>query len=135
MRDLSIVVLDTNVLVSALWSANGTPANIMHMMLAGEIINHYSDETLEEYKDVLFRDKFKAKFSYAALDKLMNHIIKFGKKVFVRKSDIFLPDEDDRAFYDVAKASDAYLITGNTNHYPDEGFIMAPRDFLAIKRQ
>lgn len=135
MRNINNVILDTNILVFALWSKDGNPAKIVSMMLAGKIINYYSDETLEEYKDVLFRDKFVDKFSYTALDELMNYITKFGQKVIACKSDISLIDEDDRVFYDLAKTANAYLVTGNIKHYPNEDFIVAPSEFLRYREQ
>ena len=130
MRELNNVVLDTNILVSALWSKDGNPNKIVRMMLSGEITNYYSDDTMEEYKDVLFREKFINKFSYNAVNELTKKIVKLGKKVVVCNSDILLTDEDDRAFYDVAKTVNAILITGNIKHYPDEDFIMTPSEFL-----
>jgi hypothetical protein len=33
-------------------------------------------------------------------------------------------------FYDIAKAADAILITGNIKHYPDEPFILTPAAFI-----
>jgi hypothetical protein len=41
-----------------------------------------------------------------------------------------MPDETDRKFYDVAKATDAILITGNTKHYPNEPFVLTPAAFV-----
>jgi predicted nucleic acid-binding protein len=43
---------------------------------------------------------------------------------------IDLPDEKDRIFYDTAKQRNAILITGNIKHFPEEDFIMSPKDFL-----
>jgi predicted nucleic acid-binding protein len=43
-----------------------------------------------------------------------------------------MPDEDDRVFYDAAKTADAYLITGNSKHYPKESFILTPSEFLKL---
>jgi predicted nucleic acid-binding protein len=41
-------------------------------------------------------------------------------------------DEDDRIFYDTAKRAGAYLITGNTKHFPRESFILTPAKFLEL---
>jgi hypothetical protein len=38
--------------------------------------------------------------------------------------------QTDRKFYDVAKATDAILITGNTKHYPNEPFVLTPAAFV-----
>jgi hypothetical protein len=43
-----------------------------------------------------------------------------------------LPDEGDRAFYDIAKAYGATLITGNIQHFPKEDFILTPSEFLEL---
>jgi len=55
-----------------------------------------------------------------------------GIEINVQKSGIPLPDESDRIFYDVAKISNAYLITGNIKHYPIETWIMAPAAFITL---
>jgi predicted nucleic acid-binding protein len=44
-----------------------------------------------------------------------------------------IPDEEDRKFYNVAKSSGAFLITGNIKHFPSESFIITPADFLRIQ--
>ena len=54
-------VIDTNVLVSALLSADfnkSAPGKVVGHMLEGEIIPIYSEEILAEYRDVLQRAKF-----------------------------------------------------------------------------
>ena len=53
-----------------------------------------------------------------------------GEKVMVAPSASPMPDEDDRVFYDTAKTAGAYLITGNSKHYPSEPFILTPSVFL-----
>ena len=87
---------------------------------------------MEEYKDVLFRDKFKDRFSYDTIEKLLGYIEKLGKNITVNKSDIWFEDEDDRIFYDAARESKSMLITGNTAHFPDESFIIKAADYLKI---
>jgi predicted nucleic acid-binding protein len=44
-----------------------------------------------------------------------------------------MPDEEDRKFYNVAKSSGAFLITGNIKHFPPESFIVTPADFLKVQ--
>ena len=53
------VVIDTNVLVSALWSKNGTCAKILYRVLNYELIVVYDQRILHEYKVVLERTKFR----------------------------------------------------------------------------
>ena len=52
------VVLDTNVLVSALWSKQGNPNRIVEKLFKNEIELCYTDEIIEEYDEVLRREKF-----------------------------------------------------------------------------
>jgi len=40
-----------------------------------------------------------------------------------------MPDESDRIFYDAAKAVNAYLVTGNQKHYPENTQIVTPARF------
>jgi len=124
------VVLDTNVLVSALWSANGTPAKIAHMIPEGKLIPYYCAEILWEYSTVLSRPRFN--FQPNQVDALIANIEKFGKMTDVEMSTIPLPDESDRIFYDVAVTNKALLVTGNMRHFPVEPFIVTPADLLAM---
>ena len=127
IKDIN-VVLDTNVLVSALWSANGNPSRIVHMIPNGIIIPHFCEEILLEYKIVLSRPAFH--FQQNTIEELIGRLLLFGKNVDAAKSNMPLLDESDRVFYDTSKESGAILISGNLKHYPDESFIMTPADFL-----
>ena len=53
-----LVVLDTNILVSALISPFGPPARVLDMVLGGDIQVAYDDRLLAEYREVLARPKF-----------------------------------------------------------------------------
>ena len=45
-----LVVIDTNVLVSALWSRNGAPARVVSMVLTDRLIPCYDYRILAEYR-------------------------------------------------------------------------------------
>jgi putative PIN family toxin of toxin-antitoxin system len=122
------VVLDTNVLVSALWSEQGKPYLILEMLIIGEIEPYYNDDILEEYNEVLSRGKLG--FSEEKVARLLSVIIETGISEDAQKSIVPLIDEDDRKFYDIARANGAILITGNKKHYPDEPTILSPSEFL-----
>jgi putative PIN family toxin of toxin-antitoxin system len=53
-----LLVLDTNVLVSALLSPFGAPGRIWDLVLAREVRLVYDDRILVEYRRVLSREKF-----------------------------------------------------------------------------
>lgn len=43
------------------------------------------------------------------------------------------PDSKDVVFYEVKMSKDdAYLITGNTKHFPKKAFVVTPREMIAI---
>jgi putative PIN family toxin of toxin-antitoxin system len=125
------LVLDTNILVSALWSLNGNSAKIVEFALYGEANIYLSNSICEEYKTVLNRPKFKFKQDYRQA--LLNGLFECGILIEIEPSKITLPDESDRKFYDVAKATNSFLITGNQKHFPNEPLIISPAEYLNMK--
>lgn len=124
------VVLDTNVLVSALL-ANGPPAVIADMIAGGKIRPFYHSPIIEEYWEVLRRPKFG--FPLAHVTRLIDDIMRVGFAVDINiPSTVPMTDEDDRVFYDTANVSGAFLITGNIKHFPRKRFVVTPSHFLQI---
>ena len=123
------VVLDSNIIISAAISPNGNPAKIVNAVLDKNIQIYYSAEIMTEYEEVLSRKEFN--FNSEKQDTFILGIKKNGILIEPPTSSMFIPDEDDRVFYDTAKAIGATLITGNIKHYPKEPFIMTPTGFLA----
>ena len=122
------IVLDTNVLVSSLL-ANGPPAVIVDLIAEGKLRPFYNDLIISEYWHVLRRPKFN--FHLFQISRLIDDIVKTGIAVEANiPSRIPMSDEDDRKFYDVAKASHAFLVTGNIKHFPRDSFIVTPANFL-----
>lgn len=122
------IVLDTNVLVSALWSANSKPAAIVNAVLARRFTACYDYRILDEYTKVLHRPKFK--FKDWEINALLDPIIKNGISVIAEPlPDIPFIDESDKKFYEVSKFCDAYVVTGNIKHYPDDPCIITVADF------
>jgi len=122
------VVIDTNILVSAIISPNGNPAQIMNLVSYKELQLFYSIDILNEYKKVLAYEKLKIPVETQI--KIINSITKLGMLIEPMISKMPLPDETDRIFYDTAYSSEAYLITGNIKHFPIEPFIITPTRFL-----
>ena len=123
------VVIDTNIIVSALWSASGNPNKIIKLIPDNKIVPYFCQEILKEYKRVLSRPKFD--FSPLEISRLLREFLLHGVELEnIVKSDVSFADESDRIFYDTAQASDAILITGNSKHYPNEPSIMNPAQFL-----
>lgn len=124
------VVIDTNVFISSRISALGNPAKIMNLIADGQIELCYSSDILDEYKRVLAYPKFK--FSIESQKLAVEDIANIGEIINPVPSTITLPDETDRIFYDTAKTVNAYLITGNARHYPEEARILTPAQFIEM---
>jgi len=126
------VVIDTNVLVSALWSKSGKSTQILTLVLNNSLIPCFNAEIMQEYQEVLARPHFVFRFSEAGAEEIIGKIKADGLSVVVKPSSTPFIDESDRVFYDVAIACSAYLITGNTKHFPDKPFVLPPSLFLAL---
>jgi putative PIN family toxin of toxin-antitoxin system len=122
------VVLDTNILVSALWTPAGNASAIVELILSNKIIPCLDTRIMTEYQTGLARPKFA--FSDEKIDNLLLNIANHDLFVATTSSIFPLIDESDRKFYDVAKNGSACLVTGNARHFPNEDFIMSPRKFL-----
>ena len=128
-------VIDTNVLVSSLLSKHETSATfqIMLHLISGSIIPVYSNEIMAEYREVLSRKKFK--FPIDKIDYLLSAIEKFGILTTPTPTGIELSDMKDLPFYEVVmekRSDNAYLVTGNLKHFPDDPFIITARQMLDI---
>lgn len=123
-----MVVLDTNVLVSALWSRNGAPARVVSMALSGKLIPCYDYRILCEYREVLQRPRFG--FTSGEVNSLLDWIESYGRSVIAEPLGDEFIDEADKKFYEVAKFCGAALITGNLKHFPEDPLVMSVAEFL-----
>lgn len=124
------VVLDTNVLVSAIWTPAGNASNIINLILLDKITPCFDQNILNEYRTVLSRPRLA--FPAGQVDELLGEITGRGITVSVTPSIFAMRDESDRKFYDVAQFCKALLITGNIKHYPREPHIISPAEFLGM---
>lgn len=127
------VIIDTNVLVSALLSSHEDSATVrlLMMLLDGRIIPVITDGIFSEYGEVLRRKKFR--FPEESVSVLLDEIRKKSRMIKPVLSDVELPDENDRPFLDALLTEDeTILITGNLKHFPRHERIMTARDFLAL---
>jgi putative PIN family toxin of toxin-antitoxin system len=125
------VVLDTNILVSALWSEKGNANDILELFFREEIMLFYTQDIIDEYEEVLCRARLN--FSGNKVASLLQEISNIGFLTEPEKSSIVFSDEDDRVFYDTAKENGAILIIGNKKHYPNVPFVMSPSEFINIR--
>lgn len=124
------VVIDTNILVSGLYSRNGAPAKVLALMFNGLLTPCYDFRILEEYKEVLTREKFK--FSKSDINTLLERIQSRGRSLVAPPLEIAFVDEDDKKFYELAKGFGIYLVTGNMKHYPKDDLVVGVNELLEI---
>src|SRR6478672_7603204 len=111
------VVLDTNVVVSAIISNAGHNAQLLDLVIAEKIRPYVTDEVFEEYERV---------FDYAHLKHLdkkkVATVLRLLKAAAIRvKSPGRLklsPHESDNRIYECAVAAKAkFIVTENTRHF------------------
>ena len=109
------IVLDTNVLVSALLVQGSVPDQVLGTVLAGRSRLVVDGRIMREYRAVLAR----AEFGFAP-DRVEDLLVLLDQSEWVIADPLRLdvPDETDLPFLEVAIAGgvDA-LVTGNTRHF------------------
>lgn len=126
-------VIDTNVLVSALLSRHPDAATVRvaDLIFSGRIVPLVNEEILTEYDDVLHRKKFH--FPKPLIDAILHEVRLRGLLLGRTKSSLKFPDPADTVFYEVALSKDvAFLVTGNTKHFPTAPIVVTPSEFLTI---
>ena len=133
------VIIDTNVLVSALITRNESSptVRILRFLADGKIVPVYSDEIVREYGEVLRREKFK--LPERIIKNLLNDITDNGLKI-TEIQEVYepLPDPKDVVFYAVtlsAQDKDAFLVTGNGRHFPEKPFVVTPSELVEILKE
>ena len=126
----SLAVFDTNIFVSYFWSSNEMSAVkvAVRQILEDKVIAVFSDEMMAEYREVLGRKRFH--FQEDVVFSFLELIIQIGKHVFPAPTSVPFIDSSDKPFYDAAVAAGCWLVTGNKKHYPEESFIVSPREYI-----
>lgn len=127
-----IIVLDTNVLVSALLKPESYPAHVLNAALNEKVTLLFDNRILEEYRKVLLRPRFG--FTMEMIEPLLDYLESGGQFVVANYSGRQFEDDEDKKFYEVAVTGDAdYLVTGNARHFSNDPLIITPRDFTKRK--
>ncbi len=110
------VVLDTNLIISAAISTDGSPAKVFELLLESKIVNYISDEILEEIEDVFNRPYFKEHIPEEYKEFILINLKKLSINVEPKfNENAVLEDEKDNKFINCALTAKANIISGN-NH-------------------
>ncbi len=129
------LVIDTNVVISALLKPESNPALIMSLILRGDCRIFVTETIFAEYEGVLGRDKFKI-LDRAIVKEFLSALRAKGLWVVPKVLlDEVTKDPADNAFLECALESKAdFLITGNIQHFPERKFhrtsIVTPGEFI-----
>jgi len=130
------LVIDTNVVISALLKPESNPALILSLILRGDYRFYLTEKIITEYQEVLRRSKFKhldrasvREFLFA----LRSKALWIAPEITI---DDAAKDSADNAFLECALVSKAdFLITGNIQHFPEKSFhrtsIVTPAEFIS----
>src|SRR6266699_2692180 len=111
------VVLDTNVVVSALLKPVGLESQVMRLGLSGAVELSTSAAIVAEYESVLVRPQLK--LEPTEIRTALSELRKRGKRVVTSHTLAVCSDEPDNRFLECAEAAQAHLlITGNKRHFP-----------------
>jgi putative PIN family toxin of toxin-antitoxin system len=138
-----IVVLDTNVLVSAVLSPRGTPSRILELAQTGGFAVTVSEVLIAEYGEVLLSPEFVERYHLARAEviDLLSSFAQLATIVqTVESLRVVEQDPDDDRVLECAVAGGAdYIVSGdkhllNLGEY--EGIrILSPGDFLRVLEQ
>lgn len=133
-HDKVYAVLDTNILVSAIWGASkmSNPTRVLAAVMEGKLIPLYNDEILSEYREVLSRDRFQ--FDQKLVDEVLSTIVTCGVYLERTQSDEYaFLDHKDIVFYEVSLSKkNSFLVTGNLKHFPKESFVISPSAMVKL---
>ena len=134
MENKIYAVIDTNVLVSALLTSEkqSNPLLIFQAIIEEKIVPLFCDEILNEYREVLSRDKFP--FTSDVIEKALDVFENNGLNVSrVQTDDYEFTDPKDIVFFEVSMAvDDSYIVTGNIKHFPKIRKVVTPTEMVAI---
>jgi len=140
-----IVTIDTNILISALFSQNGASHQILRLVIDEKIKLALSTQVLLEYDDVTRRVEIleKAKLTKEKIEDVVDLLALLAHKyeIYFRLRPN-LRDEGDNLFVECAFASNSqYLITSNIRDFNSgelKGFkfeVVTPKQFYQIWRK
>ena len=131
---LYYAVIDTNVIVSSMLKQESIPWQILDLVDRNIIVPLLNEEILNEYIDVITRNKFN--FDKSLIDSTINRIK--TKAIYLEREKTLedFIDKEDIVFFEIVLSArstmDAYLVTGNMKHYPVRSYVVTPAQMIEI---
>ena len=132
----SVVVFDTNILLSALFSPNGKPSRCLELAREGGVQSVTCREIIDEFQEKL-EDKFK--YSLQNSQAAANLVLNYSHLVTITNTlDSGITDPDDNMILECAVVGGAtHIITGDKRHLLPLGnyqgiSIINAADFLTL---
>ena len=118
------IILDTNVIVSALISKSYPYRILYNYVFARKVVLCISDEIIEEYIEVLNRAKFEKFLNFKNnAEVVLNKLIEISVSYTPTEKILIISDLTDNKFLELAKESNSeFLITGNHKDFDFEVF-------------
>ena len=126
-------VIDTNVLVAAAKThkPNSSTSKILSLVFDGTIQPLVCEEILEEYEQILTLPALAipSDITSSIITKFKADSINPGR---TPSSEVH-PDPTDQIFYEISlSVEDAYMVTNNKKHFPQEPKVVTPSEMLVL---
>jgi putative PIN family toxin of toxin-antitoxin system len=130
---MRLIVLDTNVIVSAGIKLNSIPYQVVEWALDERVRAVTCPSVVREYRHVLGRPKF-TRFGFPP--SWVEDLIEWSLQLPDPKPwPNLLPDPKDKPFLALAHSACAWLVTGNLKHFPEQVrggvTVISPAEYLA----
>ncbi len=131
---MRLVVLDTNVVVSAAIGLAGPPAQLIRDWVLRGLVQVVTCPTVtREYRAVVRREKFRPHgFPPPWLEYMIHESLQLPEPSGWPHP---VPDPKDAPFLALAKIAGAWLVTGNLKHFPKPArsgvTVLSPADYLS----
>ncbi len=128
------IVIDTNIVISALLSAESLPEAVINLAFSGDVQWVASEPILAEYAEVLRRPRFAIGPARTAnvMSRIRESVLLVAPTMRIEAT----KDTDDNIFLECAQAAAAdYVVTGNIRHFPriwQKTRIVTPREFIDL---
>ena len=137
------VVLDTNVVASAIMTGGGVPAQVFRAWLSGQFDLLLSAAVLLEIADVLHRPHIRARMALSdeELEELLGSLRGNARWLDnIPEVPVLIADPKDTKFLALAKAAGAHAIVSGDAHLLDLGTyegipVLTPAQFLDVLEQ